>query len=281
MFKLTIITINYNNREGLKKTIESVVSQITKSYEYIIIDGGSTDGSIDIIKKYQDKIDYWVSEPDTGIYNAMNKGVALAHGEFCQFLNSGDWLYNEFVIDKILAYLDNRYDIITGYIYNYHNNCKSYRNYLLTPNFLTLYYLIDYSISHPSSFIKRSILLLFPYNEQNKIVSDWEFFVNCYINGNKFAYIPLDIAYYDMSGISTNIELSYKEKREVIKQIDISYVLDEIRNTPPEIVQIFNTIPYSYRLKQFLCVLVKFIVNIYCRFKKIKKKKLQYTKIRV
>jgi glycosyltransferase involved in cell wall biosynthesis len=88
--KLSVITINYNNAIGLRKTIESVVNQTFRDYEYIIIDGGSTDGSVDVIKEYADKIDYWVSEPDKGIYNAMNKGVAAAHGEYTNFLNSGD-----------------------------------------------------------------------------------------------------------------------------------------------------------------------------------------------
>lgn len=92
--KLSIITINYNNREGLRKTIESVVAQTTREFEYIVIDGGSTDGSVDVIKEFSDYIDYWVSEPDKGIYNAMNKGVKVAHGDYCQFLNSGDWLYD-------------------------------------------------------------------------------------------------------------------------------------------------------------------------------------------
>lgn len=83
--KLSVITINYNNCSGLKKTIESVVNQTATQFEYIVIDGGSTDGSVDVIKEYSDKIDYWVSEPDRGIYNAMNKGIDVAKGEYCIF----------------------------------------------------------------------------------------------------------------------------------------------------------------------------------------------------
>ena len=86
--KLSIITINYNNCDGLRKTIESVIAQTTRDFEYIVIDGGSTDGSVDVIKEYADYIDYWVSEPDKGIYNAMNKGTRAAHGDFLLFLNS-------------------------------------------------------------------------------------------------------------------------------------------------------------------------------------------------
>ena len=91
MPQITVITINYNNRDGLRKTIDSVVNQTHNDYEYIIIDGGSTDGSLDVIKLYSNRIDYWKSEPDRGIYNAMNKGIDVARGEYCIFLNSGDY----------------------------------------------------------------------------------------------------------------------------------------------------------------------------------------------
>ena len=99
--KLSVITINYNNRDGLRQTIESVVGQTYRDFEYIIIDGGSTDGSVDVIKEYADKIDYWVSEKDKGIYNAMNKGVAVALGEYCLFLNSGDTLCHPDVLAQV------------------------------------------------------------------------------------------------------------------------------------------------------------------------------------
>ena len=92
--KLSIITINYNNREGLKRTIESVVNQTFTDFEWILIDGGSTDGSKELIEQYSNRFSYWVSEPDNGIYNAMNKGLRAAKGDYLQFLNSGDRLYN-------------------------------------------------------------------------------------------------------------------------------------------------------------------------------------------
>ena len=103
MPKLSIITINLNNAQGLEKTIKSVVSQTYSDYEYIIIDGASTDGSVDVIQEYRNKITYWVSEPDTGIYNAMNKGILKATGEYCQFLNSGDILVDNNVTERMLS----------------------------------------------------------------------------------------------------------------------------------------------------------------------------------
>ena len=104
--KLSVITINFNNRDGLRKTIESVVNQTYKDFEYIVIDGGSTDGSVDVIKEYTDRIDYWVSEPDKGIYNAMNKGIDVAQGEYCLFLNCMGILNEKHLLDIIKEYED-------------------------------------------------------------------------------------------------------------------------------------------------------------------------------
>ena len=104
--KISIITPCYNAVKHIEETILSIVSQDYSNLEYIIIDGGSTDGTVDIIKKYEDKITYWISEKDTGIYNAMNKGILAAKAEFCQFLNSGDYLADENVTQKMLAQCD-------------------------------------------------------------------------------------------------------------------------------------------------------------------------------
>ena len=99
--KLSIITVNLNNKTGLEKTVKSVCSQTFEEFEFIIIDGGSTDGSLDIIKRYEDNISCWVSEQDKGVYNAMNKGIKMAKGEYLQFLNSGDSLINSDVLNKV------------------------------------------------------------------------------------------------------------------------------------------------------------------------------------
>ena len=110
--KYSIITINLNNSAGLRKTIESVVNQTFQDFEYIIIDGGSTDGSVDIIKEYSSRIDYWVSEPDRGIYNAMNKGIVQAHGDYINFMNSGDCFSKNTILEEI--YADLSFDFVFG-----------------------------------------------------------------------------------------------------------------------------------------------------------------------
>ena len=112
---LSIITINLNNREGLRKTIESVVNQTFQDFEFIVIDGASTDGSVEVIQDYP-RINYWISEPDTGIYNAMNKGIAKATGEYCLFLNSGDTLFQINTLTGILQ-SNPKGDIIFGNVH--------------------------------------------------------------------------------------------------------------------------------------------------------------------
>ena len=103
--KFTVITINYNNADGLRQTILSVVGQTCDDYEYVIIDGGSTDGSVEVIKEREDKISYWVSEKDGGIYNAMNKGVKAARGEYLIFMNSGDIFYDNKVLSDACLHI--------------------------------------------------------------------------------------------------------------------------------------------------------------------------------
>ena len=112
---LSIITINYNNRDGLRKTIESVIAQSCKDFEFIIIDGASTDGGVDVLKEYDRHIDYWSSTPDNGVYNAMNKGVKIARGRYCIFMNSGDTFHDEDVIKNAIGQLqEDGADVVTG-----------------------------------------------------------------------------------------------------------------------------------------------------------------------
>ena len=113
MKKLSLITINQNNAEGLRRTIESVVFQTYIDYEYIVIDGASTDESVNILKQYDNRITFWISEPDTGIYNAMNKGILKATGDYCLFLNSGDWLSDDRVLEEVFLH-EITEDIVCG-----------------------------------------------------------------------------------------------------------------------------------------------------------------------
>lgn len=214
--KISIITINYNNKEGLRRTIESVVRQTSNEFEYIIVDGGSNDGSVDIIKEYTKQISYWISEKDNGIYNAMNKGVRHAQGEYCFFLNSGDYFYNENVLTNIATPFFKE-DIIVGKVLGDNNQeISPHQNQTIT-----FYQLYSGAIPHQGAFIKTSLLKDNPYDESLNICADWKFFIQTIIIKNcSFKYINDIISIYDTQGISsTNLILMRKEKERVLTEL--------------------------------------------------------------
>lgn len=213
--RYSIITINYNNREGLRQTIKSVLGQTYIDYEYIVIDGGSTDGSADVIREYSDKISYWVSERDHGIYHAMNKGVAHAHGDYCIFMNSGDIFYNNFVLEDV-SKNNSSEDIIVGKVV-----IDEQDNIISPPpeGELTLYHLYWGAIPHQGAFIKTHLLLKYPYDETLKISSDWKFFLQTLIFDNcSIRYIDVYIARYDMNGFSAAHPKLMREEKDKILQ---------------------------------------------------------------
>jgi glycosyltransferase involved in cell wall biosynthesis len=222
--KLSIITINYNNRDGLRKTIESVVGQTFRDFEYIIIDGGSTDGSVEVIKEYANRIDYWVSEKDKGIYNAMNKGAMAAHGEYLQFLNSGDVLCDKDVLRNVFQNPMNA-NIVCG------NTIFDNKARLDAPVEVTMEYFLRGSLPHPSSLIKRVLFESHSYDERYKISGDWEFFMHHLVLRNvTYQQIKCDIALFDTTGISstTNREKHDADlRREAIGEIIPPRVLED------------------------------------------------------
>lgn len=201
--KLTIITINYNNKHGLNETINSVIAQTTREFEWIIIDGGSTDGSLELIEDNVQFVSYYVSEPDTGIYNAMNKGIAASHGDYIQFLNSGDSLYEIDTLEKVLPCLKDK-DIYVGKIIS---RGKDNESSVIQSDFSPegiLDKLTFTWIPHQASFFKSSIFNQYGnYREDKKIVSDWWFYFRSLVIGNaSIDSLPFTIAYYDTNGIS-------------------------------------------------------------------------------
>lgn len=211
MKKLSIITINYNNCNGLKRTIESVIKQTFTNYEYIVIDGGSTDGSIEVIKQYLNKITYWVSEPDRGIYHAMNKGILNAKGEYCNFMNSGDEFYSPNTLNRVFSQ-ECQEDIILGEFTN-----NKYPNGAGIPSDITLLDLCKIHPNHQSSFIKRKLFENNLYDESLKILSDWKFFINEIIFKNcSYKTIPTIVAIYDSTGISATQQILFNQEHDLI-----------------------------------------------------------------
>lgn len=211
MLKLSIITINYNNLGGLKKTFESVFNQTWKDFEYIVIDGGSTDGSKELIVQNADKIDYWVSEPDKGIYNAMNKGIKVANGEYLLFLNSGDWLVADVILNKVYSELGDT-DILYGFLNIIEKDRVWIKKY---PSNLELHYFHYDTLPHSGgSFIKKKCFdRIGLYDEDLKIVSDWKWFL--------IAIFKYKVSYKCISEVIGNFEygdgLSSKAENRLLR----------------------------------------------------------------
>lgn len=213
--KYSIITVNYNNKEGLRKTIESVIHQTYRDFEYIVIDGGSTDGSTDIIREYDKQITYWVSEKDNGIYNAMNKGIKIAHGGYLNFMNSGDKYHSSTVLEDIAAMNTNDDFIIGGYY-----DCERNIPYVIPAQEVTLLTLLKHTINHQATFIKRSLFDKRLYDEKYIVMADAKFnfqsiiFDNCSV---KLAdYLVAD---YDFNGISSNYDIYKKERQKMLTEL--------------------------------------------------------------
>ncbi|MDR3704373.1 MAG: glycosyltransferase family 2 protein [Paludibacteraceae bacterium] len=217
--KLSIITINLNNCEGLCKTIKSVILQTCNDYEYIVIDGASTDGSVDIIKQYEDKIAYWITEPDTGIYNAINKGILKATGEYCLFLNSGDYLVDGVLSDFFSTQVNK--DIVYGNIILESDGKTICVDNSCGKDNLTCNDFFHGTIRHQGAFIRRSLFERFGlYDESNSIVSDWQFFIKSIVFGDAtYEYRNINICYFDVSGIgSVFSEKHIQERNKVLKE---------------------------------------------------------------
>lgn len=206
--KISIITINYNNLAGLEKTVASVVEQTYSNFEYVIIDGGSTDGGCQFLEKHKEKFSYLVSEPDTGIYNAMNKGIKVSKGEYLLFLNSGDVLngvtaLNDFVNNPLFSG-----DIIYG-DYQFEKGEKIY------PDILTPLFFIKSSLPHQSTFFKRTVFdIIGLYDEKYEYSSDRDFYIKSLLSNKiKFCHIEYFLTIFDLSGFSN--DPYYLKKRKI------------------------------------------------------------------
>lgn len=203
MPQLSIITINYNNLEGLKKTVESVVNQTWQEFEFIVIDGGSNDGSAAYIESQSEHINYWVTERDAGIYDAMNKGIEKALGTYLLFLNSGDVVYNDNVLLETKKSLLLNIDIVYGDLWIVGEQGKGFRNRY--PDCIDFPFLKQTSLGHPSTFIKKELFYTYGlYRVDLKIVSDWAFFVKVFCK-YKVSHCKIDliIATFYEGGLST------------------------------------------------------------------------------
>ena len=256
---ISIITINFNNRIGLERTIRSVISQTYSNFEYIIIDGGSSDGSKDVIEKYKNHFSYWVTEPDNGIYHAMNKGVKQAKGEYCLFLNSGDFLCNSQTLNSAAKEIQkSQADFCTGSILVSRNNkiCG-----ITPPKKEARFFLFDQYLQHQATFIKKYWLEKTPYPENTRIVGDWLHYTIC-ISGEKATYKPIKclVSIFDLSGISqTNSKLRRKELNSVRNSFMPLWLYNEIATIISPNVHLFTISKKKYPI---LFILIKYIKKL-------------------
>lgn len=226
MPKLSIITINYNNLEGLKRTVENVVSQTWKEFEYIIIDGGSTDGSAEYLIENKEAFTYCVSEPDNGIYHAMNKGIKEAKGEYLLFLNSGDHFFNLDSLKENHNFLKQN-DLVCFDLKIISDDSNDVVRFPQEIKFSDLYVSSYYSLLHPSTFIKNDLFKTVGlYDEEFKIVSDWKFFMLALFKFN-CSYFKVDttLTCFYLGGISSGND-NYIE-REAVLQADFKALLSD------------------------------------------------------
>lgn len=226
--KLSIITINYNNKDGLQKTIDSVISQTFKDFEWIVIDGGSTDGSRELIEKNENYFSFWCSEHDKGVYNAMNKGILHAKGEYLNFMNSGDCFVSNHVLEKFFSN-DNTNDILYGNVVTFQTD-KKYTLKTIHSDCIKGVDLITSSICHQAAFIKLELFSKYGlYDESLELVSDWKFFFEVIlIHKCSVKYLDIDVVVYDLNGISTkNKEHLLEERHKVLRELLPDFVVED------------------------------------------------------
>lgn len=254
---LTVVTINRNNALGLEKTLQSVATQTFKDFEYIIIDGVSTDDSVEIIKKYEIEITHlrWISEPDSGIYNAMNKGLRMASGEYIQILNSGDCLAAPDVTERMMNEIERlgNSSILYGNMVKCFPDGRQWVDKSFEGREITMLGMFSGTLNHDSAYIRHDLFEKYGYyDERLKIVSDWKWYMQAIvINGEKPQYVDIDVTLFDMSGISeTNKDLDRAERKKVLEQLFPKAILADYERYafPMEQIQRLQHHPWAYKI---------------------------------
>lgn len=260
---LSIITICFNDRNGLEKTIQSARQQTFKHFEHIVIDGGSSDGSVEIIDKHRDYLAYSISEKDTGRYNAMNKGILKAKGEYCLFLNSGDYLASDEVLQTVFE-TPQTADLVYGDLYFDKGDKKELYQ---QPAEITFDYLLNATMAHPATFIKKYLFDKYGlYNESYKIVADYDFFLkNIFYNNLSFKYICTPISVFNLDGISNNksyTDLQITERTDCVNKHIPSIALCYIQNIEKKNREFENVMFEKAKQNKITQFLLKIVLKI-------------------
>lgn len=265
MAKYTIITINYNNGKELRNTIESVTNQTFRDVEYIVVDGGSTDNSVEVIKEYADRIDFWISERDKGVYNAMNKGLSHAHGEYVNFMNSGDSFHSPRVLEDIDRQIGDA-DILFGNVFN----PGSGRRYggIKAGSEVTFLTLKKEILCHQGTFYRRAIFDRHPYDESLKLIADWKVNVQAIVLDNcKVKVVDTVVANYDLTGMSsTQGKLHAEERQRVMSELFPERILMDYEHLYTEsempLVSLLPKLKQRGRVQKTIYLFAKYLIKL-------------------
>lgn len=215
--KITIVTVTYNCVGSLLDTMDSILSQTYPDVEYILIDGGSTDGTVDLIKKQERRIAYWVSEPDKGIFDAMNKGIKQATGDWINFMNAGDRLASPQVLEEIFSReIDSSVGCVFGQTQNVAPDGKKMHKDKNTPFYLNPSHFRGMGFNHQSAFVRTDLARRFPFDLSFKVAADYQMVNKIFLNGASFREVPLVVSEVDMMGYSVqNRALQRREEARV------------------------------------------------------------------
>ena len=231
MIKFSVVTATYNAVKTLRQAVESVFAQNYPAVEYIIIDGGSTDGTVDILRAYSSRLAYWISEPDAGIYDAFNKGIRAATGDYIYFLGADDCLYDSNVLSRVADALDDTVDVFSAGVYVV--------NHVKLERFAGNEHARDASsfdgkmIPHQGMFVRTSLLRERPFDTSFRLLGDYDFFLECYYDKTiNFRYADFPIAYYSSEGVgSSSGRLNLEESRRVWKKFHMDHLIKQHKTT--------------------------------------------------
>lgn len=210
--RISVITVTFNALPALKKTMASVMGQVRADYEYIVVDGSSTDGTRDYLAQEAAEAYRWISEPDSGIYEAMNKGVRIARGDYCLFMNAGDCFVNSRVLSRIRPLLEDA-DIVLGNEIRVDED-GAIEGFSPSRGAFSLENLLQSSVSHQATFIRRELLIRHPYDESLRLVSDWKFILERFLEGGcRFQEVNEDVCFFAAGGATDKNNATGVEER--------------------------------------------------------------------
>lgn len=216
--KISIVTINYNNLSGLKKTRESIISQTYRDYEWIVIDGGSSDGAKEFLQEHTDEMSYWCCEKDKGVYNALNKGTQHVTGDYIICMNSGDFFYDEYVLEHVCGEKLTA-DVVYGdWVQLYEDG---HTNNLYGPKTFSLHFICKWNLSHQAIFARADIMKNSPYDERYDVIADWAKWVELTLKKCTFQYVPYNICYFAMGGLSCTSD-RIEEEVKMLRETEMS-----------------------------------------------------------